>query len=195
MFGPFARGVKFEQGAVDQRIGGGGRARGFGPVADAGGSPLLVFHLVQLPARGCGVIQARRQHQHRHRIRIGLPHRGHDIAQSGSGDDIADPDPSGGARIAVGHEPCPLFVPRKDMGQAGLLDAAIHFLIMHPRDAKDHLDPARFQHMRDLGTKGALRHQGLQNERVKRTSTAIISSRPISMAAANIHFAVSLSPA
>jgi hypothetical protein len=33
------------------------------------------------------------------------------------------------------------------MGDARLFDAAVHFLIVHPRNAKDHIDPAILEHM------------------------------------------------
>ena len=85
-------------------------------------------------------------------------------------------------------------MPGEDMGNLGLFDAAVHFLIVHARDAEDHIDTTVLQHMGNLRAKGSfvvLCHQALQNFSVNMTKTASSSSRPVSMAALRIHFAVS----
>jgi len=105
------------------------------------------------------------------------------------------------------------------MGDAGLFDAAVHFLVMHAGDAEDHLDPARFQHVADLRAKGAnhlvrlvihrvfppfcprprhgirgafaLSFQFRQKDGSSSTRTDTTSSRPTSIATIISHFAAS----
>ena len=152
MFGALSCGLEFYQRAIDQLIGRFGRMRGMGPVTDRGGGGLLVPHLVQLALFGGSFIEAGRYHQHRHRVRIGLPHRRHYIAQPRPRDHVSHTRTPRRARVAIGHETCALLVTGEDMGEACLLNAAIHLLVMHAGDAEDMAHASIFQHMGDLST-------------------------------------------
>ena len=150
MLGPRAAGGKFGQCTVNQLVGRRCRQRHFGPIAHGFRRRALIVHLVQLPLPRRRFIQTGGQHQHRHGIAVGLPHWRHHIAQPRAGDHIGDPRLACGPGIAISHKARPLFVPRQHMGQPCFLDPAVHLLVMHAGDAKDHLYPARLEHMRNL---------------------------------------------
>ncbi len=149
----FAAGpLRFEldKGAVNERIGGVGGPRLFGPVANGFGGGALVFHLVQLALFRGGLVEAGRNHQHRYAVAIGLPHRRHDVCQPRPGDDIGHARLARRAGVTVGHEARPLFMAGEHVGDPRLFDPAIQFLIVHARNAKDHVNAAIPEHVGDL---------------------------------------------
>lgn len=78
--------------------------------------------------------------QHRDRIGIGLAHGSGDIGHSGAGNNEANPRFAAGARIAVGHEPCTLLMPRRDMSDRRAREATVQLHGVHAGNAKHLLD-------------------------------------------------------
>ena len=162
VLGPRAARLEFGHGAVDQPVGRLGAAGLEAPVAHAFGGAALVAHLVQLAALGGGVVEAGRDHQHRHRIGVGLPHRRHGVAQPRPGDDVDDSGPARGAGVAVGHEARPLLVAGENMGNAGLAETAVEFLVVDSGNAEHPRDAPLAEHPADLLAKRSCGHHALQ---------------------------------
>ena len=155
MLWPWTVARKFGESPVDQCIGGLGRSRFFRPTANRLSRRALVFHLMQLPEPGGDIFKTGGERQNRNRIRMGLTKRRHRVGQSWPRNHIGYARFASGPRIPIRHERRAPFMAGQNMRDARLFDAAIHLLVMHAGNAKNHLDPARFEHMRDLRPQGS----------------------------------------
>ena len=98
----------------------GGRHQRMRERCDAADQCALVRQLMQLAAATAQLTTRLHagDHQHGNRIGVGLAHGGGDIGHARAGDDETHTGFAAGARIAVGHEPGPLFVTRRDVVDA-----------------------------------------------------------------------------
>jgi hypothetical protein len=130
--------------------------QGVAEPGDAGDHVPLRRQLVQPPlahAQVLGAVDAR-DDQHRHRLGIGLAHGGQDVGHARPGDDEADAGPAAHPGIAVGHEPRPLLVPRRDVPDPGRRQAAVELDRVHARDAEHRIDAMGLEQLDEHFTAG-----------------------------------------